>query len=499
MPIPKEILEVKRPRNTIVIAYGKNKDRYAVRERIGCKYKHGRRIPVNGPTIGHIVGGKYVPRLSGTDPLTLTVSMAPVDIKDWGAVVLCDNVAHALLDELCTVYNRKDAQKLYCACILRVCNPGIKDYELKEAYDNSFLSELFPDVAMSKNTVSKFWNDLGKAYSRICKYMQIRVAALETGHHVIIDGTLKSNDSKVNSLSDFSRKAKAKETRDISILYAYDLEVGEPICSKCFPGNMLDATAYEAFIAGNRINRGIIVGDKGFPSSSAKSHFLQNQDLHYLNPLKRDSKYIVSHDLLNYEGQLPENETILYKKACVAKEAKWLYSFRDTSKAHKEEYGWLQRSRKNNNFSIEQFDEDWLLFGTIVLESDLDMEPQTAYKAYACRWEIELVMRYYKQACEFDETRVHDDYSVIGSEFCSFLSTIVTYRLLREYERNGLLRKMTYKKILRILTRAKKVCTDGNTWQLIKMNPSQIEVLQSLSLLPKPAPKKRGRPRKTGV
>ena len=30
MPIPKEILEVKRPRNTIVIAYGKNKDRYAV-------------------------------------------------------------------------------------------------------------------------------------------------------------------------------------------------------------------------------------------------------------------------------------------------------------------------------------------------------------------------------------------------------------------------------------------------------------------------------------
>ena len=326
--------------------------------------------------------------------------------------------------------------------------------------------------------------------------MQVSNARVEAINN---DGTLKSNDSKVNSLSDFSRKAKAKETRDISILYAYDLEVGEPICSKCFPGNMLDATAYEAFIADNRINRGIIVGDKGFPSSSAKSHFLQNQDLHYLNPLKRDSKYIVSHDLLNYEGQLPENETILYKKACVAKEAKWLYSFRDTSKAHKEEYGWLQRSRKNNNFSIEQFDEDWLLFGTIVLESDLDMEPQTAYKAYACRWEIELVMRYYKQACEFDETRVHDDYSVIGSEFCSFLSTIVTYRLLREYERNGLLRKMTYKKILRILTRAKKVCTDGNTWQLIKMNPSQIEVLQSLSLLPKPAPKKRGRPRKTGV
>ena len=264
---------------------------------------------------------------------------------------------------------------------------------------------------------------------------------------------------------------------------------------------MLDATAYEAFISDNDIRHGIIVGDKGFPSSSARKHFIENENLHYLNPLKRDSKYIDSYDLLNYEGQLPENETILYKKAYAPKEAKWLYSFRNTSEAHKEEYSWLQRSRKNNDFDIDidRFDEDWLLFGTIVLESDLDMDPQTAYKAYDCRWEIELVMRYYKQACEFDETRVHDGYSVIGSEFCSFLSSVVTFRLLKEYEKSGLLRKMTYKKILHILQRAKKVCIDGKTWQLIKMNPSQIEVLQALSLLPKPVPKKRGRPPKASV
>ena len=37
MPIPKEILSVKRPVNTIVIMYGKNKDRFAVRQRIGCR------------------------------------------------------------------------------------------------------------------------------------------------------------------------------------------------------------------------------------------------------------------------------------------------------------------------------------------------------------------------------------------------------------------------------------------------------------------------------
>ena len=60
MPIPQEILSVKRPKNTIVIAYGKDKNLYAVRQRIGCKNINGRHVPVNGPTIGHIIDGKYV-------------------------------------------------------------------------------------------------------------------------------------------------------------------------------------------------------------------------------------------------------------------------------------------------------------------------------------------------------------------------------------------------------------------------------------------------------
>jgi hypothetical protein len=55
MTIPKEILDIKRPPNTVVIAYGKDKNLFAVRQRVGCKNVGGRHIPVNGPTIGHIV------------------------------------------------------------------------------------------------------------------------------------------------------------------------------------------------------------------------------------------------------------------------------------------------------------------------------------------------------------------------------------------------------------------------------------------------------------
>lgn len=267
MPIPQHILSVKRPKNTVVTCYGKNKDHYAVRQRVGCKYDGGRHLPKNGPTIGHIIDGKYVP----IEVPIPTVSMCDVDLKDWANVTLCDRLSQDVLLDLKKVYNESDALKLYCIAILRVCNPGIKDCELKEAYDNCFLSETYPEVALSRNTVCEFLNNVGKACSRIVKFMRLRTEAVNMSHHLLVDGTLKTDTSKVNSLSDFSRKARLKGTRDISVLYAFDLEEREPVCSKCYPGNMLDATAYESFISENHITKGIIVSDKGFPSSDRKS------------------------------------------------------------------------------------------------------------------------------------------------------------------------------------------------------------------------------------
>ena len=495
MPIPQDIRSVARPKNTIVIAYGKDKNLYAVRQRVGCRNVDGRHLPVNGPTIGHIIDGVYVP-LDNTAPET--VSASPIDLKDWANVVLSDRLFREIQKELSAVYSEPDAMKIYCISILRVCNPGIKNYELKDAYETSFLSELYPGVSLSKNTVSKFLNDLGRVLSKIVRFMRNRTAAVSMDHHLLVDGTLKSDESKVNSLSDFSRKERTKGTRDISVLYAFDLEAMEPVCSRCFPGNMLDATAYSAFISENGITRGIIVGDKGFPEAAAHEQFGANPNLHYLNPVKRNSKLISRHNMLDFIGILPGYEGITFRKEKCTGTDKWLYSYRDSGKASKEERDWLRRAKKNSTYSLEALREKQRSFGTIVLECDLDLSPAAAYKAYEKRWEIELVMRFYKSAREFDETRVQDDYSVIGSEFCDFLSTILTFRLINAFDIAELLEDRTYKKTMSVLARAKKSRIEGGDWQLIRMNPSHVEILQDLELLPKPEepPKKKpGRPK----
>ena len=51
---------------------------------------------------------------------------------------------------------------------------------------------------------------------------------------------------------------------------------------------------------------------------------------------------------------------------------------------------------------------------------------------------------------------VQDDYSVIGSEFCYFLSTLLTFRLIDAFDKAGLLEDYTYRKILSVLIRTMK-------------------------------------------
>ena len=101
MPIPKEVLAVARPKNTVVFAYGKDKNLYSVRQRVGCRNNNGRHLPINGPTVGHIVDLKYIPldNTARTD-----ISLSPIDLKDWANVVLCDRLFKGIQEELFEVY-----------------------------------------------------------------------------------------------------------------------------------------------------------------------------------------------------------------------------------------------------------------------------------------------------------------------------------------------------------------------------------------------------------
>ena len=152
----------------------------------------------------------------------------------------------------------------------------------------------------------------------------------------------------------------------------------------------------------------------------------------------------------------------------------------------------MRKHRKDETFDREAYFLSREKFGTILIESDLDLEPITIYKTYESRWEIELVMRFYKQTCEFDETRVHEDYSVIGSELCNFIASVITYRIKKLFDKQNLFKKYPYSKLIKKLQRIQKCRLKGKDWDFINLHPHEWHLLWELNLVAKPEPKKRG-------
>ncbi len=271
---------------------------------------------------------------------------------------------------------------------------------------------------------------------------------------MIIDGMLKQDTSTVNDLSAFSYKGRVKGCKDVSVIYAYDLEAMEPICAEVFPGNSIDAVSYRSFIVDNDIRQGIIIADKGFPPVRIIKELGDRPDLHFLTPIKRNDARITNNAMLTFSGVLEGvGDHVLYKKQAI-KGGRYLYSFKSSSKAAMEEADYLKRREQNHDFISEKYEKKRLVFGVIVFESDLDMDPKTAYLCYDERWILELVFKQYKNDQCLDQTNVQGDFSLMGSEFINFISTVLTCRLIQKARDAGLLNKMSYKDLMDDLSSA---------------------------------------------
>lgn len=502
MAVPEDIRAVPRPVNTIVDDSGRDTPkRYAVRQRASSRYvPGGNPQPRNGKVIGHIIDHRFVP---------VRESAAPVepDMLSYGASALVRSVTQDLFHDLLEVYPADEAYAIMSMATLKVIRPSVTANRMATHYRRTFVCRDYPGAAMSKNSICSLLQRIGMDGRKRREFYQKRLLQVVQEHHIAIDGTLKQDTSKVNDLSAFSYKARTKGCREISVLYAYDIELMEPVCAEVFPGNSIDASSYPAFIRDNDIRKGIIVADKGFPPSRIREELKERPELHFLTPIRRNDVRIADNNMLSFEGVLKDTDAhVLYKKQRI-RGGRFLYAFKDTRKTAQEEAVFLSKARNSSGFDLEKYEKKRAVFGVIVLESDQDLAPQTAYLCYDDRWLLELVFNRYKSDECLDQTNVQGDFSVIGAEFVNFIATVATSRILRKARLSGLLKKMSYGDLMDDLSSAWRrtdapsdpKTSDGYWVHTLKTVFEELEALGLSEPDPKPEPKKRGRKPKEPV
>ena len=117
---------------------------------------------------------------------------------------------------------------------------------------------------------------------------------------------------------------------------------------------------------------------------------------------------------------------------------------------------------------------------------------------------LELVFARYKSDECLDRTNVQGYFSLIGSEFINFISTVATCRILRKARTAGLLAGMSYGELMDDLSSAWRMkeapeppSSDDAYWvHTLNCVITELEALGLSVPASKPVPRKRGRPRK---
>lgn len=473
MAIPEEILTVKRPSSTVVKRSGK---RFIVIKRTS-KRKDGRVVPVDLGMVGEIVGGKFVERSPRA------ARERRVDIKDFGEVSLCDSVGKGLLEELKKVWLREDAERIYVMSLLRAAYGDVKNRDLRLHYETSFASETYPNVHLSEQSVCDFLWRIGAAYSCICAFMRNRAKQF-AGKNIVIDGMLKDYNSNTGSMSEYSRKARTKGTRDISLMYAFDPDTSEPIAAKPFAGNMSDQSVAENFISEYQITKGLIVADKGFGNARLFEKLDNMEGLSYIIPLKGNSKLIKKYGMDRPTEVLDgyKDGTVLFKKVKMPC-GNFLYSFRDPQMASELEIAYVQQHQRRKTFDKDKYAEAKSGFGLIVFKSKSELKPLTVYLAYAKRWDIEILFNMYKNILERDTVNVHTDYRVYATELINFLSVIITSRVKSLLAAKSINKRHSYKQVFTLLSKYKKVRIDDDAkWGNAVMLKYVDEIVKELGV-----------------
>ena len=446
MPIPAEILAIERPSSTIV-KETKVPGVYSVVKRTSKRVEGKKNpVPVEVGVIGKICDGKYIPNPPKPEYET--------DFKIYGDFALCDKVGRSIYEDLLRFYSVDDARKIYCIALLRVLNPDIVSEEIQYEYKTSYISEIYPKVALSPNTISSFLEDIGMHLSTIDAFMNDRIRQY-SGHSTVIDGMLKNNSSDTNIYSEFSRKGRIKGVEDINLIYGYDLEAKEPVACSTFAGNMLDFTSFRTFIQDHPIENGFIIMDKGFDDVASKEA-IKELNTKYLIPIKISSTLISEYELdKKYTSHFKyEEDNIRCKKVCAAE--KYYYAFKSTEMKANQEKGYINRAFEKGSFDENKYEKKSGKFGLIVFESNADLNLKDIYYAYQERWQIEKLFNNYKNIINRQEVNVQGNYRLFATEFINFISAVISMRIKNLLDKINVSEQYTQRQVMRLLSKYAK-------------------------------------------
>jgi len=406
----------------------------------------------------------------------------PTTCKEFGASLFLVEENKEVIERLKEYFPFR-WKELFALSVFRLIHQSpLKHMELH--YQDSWLSEVFPDACLSKNTLHQILEDVGQSRQAIAEFLKSFMCGnenllIDLTHIFSLSNNIVLTEKGYNNQWDF--------TPQVNLLFIFSFDQKIPLFYRALSGNVRDVSSLKATILESGIKDVIIIGDKGFYSKD-NIRLLAKENLQYILPLKRNSN-LIDYRILkkgtkkDFKGYFRFKKRFIWYYRC-GKEGLPVWVFVDHSLKTEEEQDYLGRieTHPEEGYTIEKFHQKEHAFGTIALITNLKKLPAPKiFEYFKSRVGIEQMFDTFKNTLQADRSYMRSDYSFEGWMFINYLSLVYYYKIYQRLVEKELLSGYSPADVLLYLSKYRKVKVSTH-WIDLEIPKQTRKLIEALNL-----------------
>lgn len=353
---------------------------------------------------------------------------------------------------------------------------------MEEHYANSYIKEELKDAKLNKSKITQILKTVGSQRNQIVSMLQ---SLYKEHSSVLIDQTHIASFSSYLLDNQVGYNSQKCFDPQVNLLLLFSVESKMPLFYRVTAGNIREVSSLGNTISQSGLKQAIIISDKGFFSYENEQE-LDNQNLNYIMPLRRNHKFcdytpVKQANKNAFSGRFTFNDRVIWYTSYVSS-GRTLVLYLDEQLKVCEQKDYLDRLDQGiDGYTQEGFFERQYKFGTITLVHNLgkNVDPQTIFNHFKTRNDVEVAFNTFKNILMADASHMRSPQSNETWFLINFIALIMYYRLFNALSSKKLIHKFSPSDILLFLQQIKKLSIN-NSWVDAEITQKNKKVLNLL-------------------
>ena len=422
----RDALEIIRSREKVYVEVKKIKGKYYV-YRSTSEYDREKKKPVKKTEyMGRITPeGVFIPKRS-------KIQESSREIFEYGNCMLAYHFLKDVEDALkqLTPYS----SEIIAFAIVKAVDP--KPIRLLASrWEKFYLSQMM-EANLNPKHVSRILRQLGEETTL---WYELFSKLITDNDFLLYDLTAVSTCSS-QKLAEKGYNADHEYTDQIGVVMAFSTKDRVPVAVEVYYGSMKDISTLKDFLNRYPQRRIGFIFDRGFSSYKLLEE-LRRENIHYIVPLRKNSRYIsIGQGTFSYRSR-----PIRWSRKEI--DLGYVYIYDDPSLRGDEETA-LLRKVDAGKLTMEEYEEKRKVAGIIGIISDLDLSGEEIFDLYKSREDVEIAFDAMKNYMDADRTYMHTAEAVRGYFFITFLAMRVYFSILKRLREEGLTNRISVNEAL---------------------------------------------------